>query len=67
VSGKLEADFKTNIDHIKHVRKVIKQKSNTKICSKCGSDMLLRKASKGNTFWGCSDFPKCRNSCVLGC
>lgn len=35
-----------------------------KICPKCGSKLVLRKASKGNnagkSFWGCSDFPKCR-------
>ena len=35
-----------------------------KICPKCGSKLVLRKASKGNntgkSFWGCSAFPKCR-------
>ena len=35
-----------------------------KICPKCGSKLILRKASKGNNagkiFWGCSAFPKCR-------
>lgn len=34
------------------------------ICPKCGSDMVKRVAKKGknagNTFYGCSNFPKCR-------
>lgn len=38
--------------------------SSDKICPKCGSKLILRKASKGNnagkSFWGCSAFPKCR-------
>ena len=32
-------------------------------CPKCGSEMILRKAKKGknvgNSFYGCSNFPKC--------
>ena len=35
------------------------------ICSKCGAMMVLRTAQKGanagNQFWGCSNYPKCRN------
>uniref|UniRef100_UPI004028B84F NERD domain-containing protein n=1 Tax=Lachnospira eligens TaxID=39485 RepID=UPI004028B84F len=38
--------------------------SSNKTCPKCGSKLILRKASKGNnagkSFWGCSAFPKCR-------
>lgn len=37
------------------------------ICPRCGSDMIKRTASKGenkgNIFWGCSNFPKCR--CIV--
>lgn len=35
------------------------------LCSRCGSDMVLRTATKGDnagtSFYGCSRFPKCRN------
>ncbi len=35
-----------------------------KICSKCGAPMVLRTAQKGSNkgqkFWGCSNYPKCR-------
>ncbi|MBA6337429.1 NERD domain-containing protein [Colwellia sp. BRX8-7] len=64
-SGRLERSFKTNRQHIKHVRGIVEEKSDIKYCSKCGADMVLRKANKGNNvdneFWGCSSFPKCRN------
>lgn len=36
------------------------------VCPKCGSDMVLREAKKGarkgEAFWGCSQFPKCRGT-----
>ncbi|PHR85677.1 MAG: nuclease [Colwellia sp.] len=63
-SGRLERSFKTNRQHVKHVKEIVKEKSKTKACSKCGAGMVLRKASKGknagNEFWGCSAFPKCK-------
>ena len=35
-----------------------------KLCPKCGSDMVLRKANQGKhagrKFWGCSRFPQCK-------
>lgn len=35
-----------------------------KLCPRCGSKMILRTAKKaqykGNQFWGCSQYPKCR-------
>lgn len=37
--------------------------ADTPVCPKCGSDMALRKATKGShtgrDFWGCTTFPKC--------
>ncbi len=65
-SGKLKNNLKTHVNHINHVRSIKEQKSDTNIrsCPKCGNEMVLRKATKGknagNTFWGCSQFPKCR-------
>ncbi len=38
----------------------------TMLCPKCGTEMILRTArkgeNKGNKFWGCSKFPKCRGT-----
>ena len=71
-NGMLERSYKTNGQHIKHVKEIIEEKSNIKACSKCGADMMLRKVSKvskvknaDNEFWGCSSFPKCRNVEVI--
>jgi hypothetical protein len=64
-SGRLERSLKTNRQHVKHVKEIVKEKSKTKSCSRCNAEMILRKATKdknaGNEFWGCSAFPKCRN------
>lgn len=47
-----------------------KPKSNTPspaipVCDKCGAEMALRTSQKGanagNRFWGCSNYPNCRN------
>ncbi|HBY86645.1 MAG TPA: nuclease [Colwellia sp.] len=71
-NGMLERSYKTNGQHIKHVKEIIEEKSNIKACSKCGADMMLCKVSKvskvknaDNEFWGCSSFPKCRNVEVI--
>ena len=64
-SGRLKRSIQTNRQHIKHVKEIIESKSDVKSCSRCGSEMVLRKATKGknsgNEFWGCGTFPKCRN------
>ncbi|GFR38150.1 hypothetical protein PRECH8_14460 [Insulibacter thermoxylanivorax] len=36
-------------------------KSETIICDRCGSQMVIRKSHRGQ-FYGCSSFPKCRNT-----
>jgi hypothetical protein len=40
------------------------QVSETKLCPKCGSTLILRKATKGQyigrQFYGCSNYPKCK-------
>ncbi|GGQ04897.1 nuclease-related domain-containing protein [Shewanella litoralis] len=63
-SGCLARGFATNQAHKVHVKEIIKQKTDQKLCTKCGSYMVLREAKKGqnagSTFWGCSSFPKCR-------
>jgi hypothetical protein len=69
-SGRLERSFKTNRQHVKHVKEIVKEKSDIKCCSRCNAEMVLRKATKGknagNKFWGCSAFPKCRNVVEIG-
>ena len=66
-SGRLQRDFKTRSDHVKHVKKIVEAKGKVteqKTCPKCSAAMVLREAKKGanagEKFWGCSAFPKCR-------
>ncbi|WP_041749706.1 restriction endonuclease [Brevibacillus brevis] len=43
-------------------KKVISQfPTEKRLCEKCGSQMVLRKGTKGE-FYGCSSYPKCRNT-----
>ena len=75
-SGRLKPSIKTHINHVKHVKTIVKEKKrpvevkpvmqNTEnACPKCEKEMVLRKAKsgihQGNQFWGCSGFPKCRS------
>ncbi|SMM99443.1 FIG00856926: hypothetical protein [uncultured Candidatus Thioglobus sp.] len=64
-AGRLAPSFKTNREHVNHVRSIIAEKENIKNCPKCSSTMVLREVKKGqkmgNKFWGCSKFPKCRS------
>ena len=63
-NGKLKPSFKTNREHVAHVKQIIKTKHDDKVCPKCGAGMVVREAKRGanagNTFWGCSTYPKCR-------
>lgn len=69
-SCRLEKSFKTNRQHVNHVKEIVTEKSDTKSCSRCNAEMVLRQATKGknagNEFWGCSAFPKCRNMVEIG-
>jgi len=63
-SGRLSQSFKTNREHVKHVKNIIKEKEQKNLCPKCGSELVLRIAKKGanagNQFYGCSNYPKCK-------
>lgn len=65
-NARLDRSFKTNREHIAHVKQIIAEKANEKMCPKCGSAMIVREAKQGqymgNNFWGCSAFPKCRTT-----
>lgn len=64
-SNQFERGFKTDREHVKNLNKTHnKVASPNNSCPKCGSKLVERVAKKGenvgNTFWGCSNFPKCR-------
>ena len=68
--GRLERSFKTNREHVKHVKEIVAEKMSQTQCAKCGSPMVERVAKKGenagNRFMGCSAYPKCRNTVAIG-
>lgn len=63
-SGRLSRTLKTHREHIKHVQNIVKEKEKQNACPKCGGELLLRVVkqgvNKGNEFYGCSSYPKCR-------
>lgn len=63
-SGRLARSFKTNREHVKHVKNIVAEKKKKISCPKCGSSMVMRETKKGENkgkkFWGCSSFPRCR-------
>lgn len=65
-SGRLTNSFKTHREHVRHVKEIVKEKVNTNVCPKCGSPLVLRVAkqgaNRGNEFYGCSSYPKCRHT-----
>lgn len=64
-SGRLVPSRQTNKRHTEHVKTIVAEKAKQKTCSRCGSPMVLRTTKKGENkgqqFYGCSSFPKCRN------
>lgn len=52
-------------DSIEKNRAIQPSTASEKFCPKCGSEMILRQTKKGEyrgqNFWGCSQFPKCRS------
>jgi restriction system protein len=64
--GRLTPSFKTNREHVRHVKSIVAEKESNNIpsCPKCGSSMVLRETKKGQNigkkFWGCAKFPQCR-------
>ena len=65
-NGQLSKTRKTNKEHVQHIKQIVKAKENKSSCPKCGSELVLRVAkqgkNKGNEFYGCSNYPKCRHT-----
>lgn len=49
----------TKKEHIKEIKQM-KKDVNNNICPRCGGDLVLRQRKDGSTFFGCSNFPKCK-------
>lgn len=61
----IEMILKMNPAAIPNPKKVMSEVSSKQLtCSRCGKKMTLRKGPKGE-FYGCTDYPKCRNIKVV--
>jgi len=60
-----DLDDQTEVPSQPTISEVEAISSETPNCPKCNNEMVLRTAksgkNKGNQFWGCSNFPKCRS------
>ncbi|MGH1457884.1 MAG: NERD domain-containing protein [Paracoccaceae bacterium] len=63
-SSALDANKETRRAHVQHVReKTIQKKTDLTKCPRCGAKMIERTNRKtGQTFYGCSGYPKCRGT-----
>jgi len=63
-NGQLTQSRQTNKAHTQHLKSIIKGKESQNLCPKCGSELVLRVAkrgtNRGNEFYGCSGYPRCR-------
>ena len=56
--------MRTTVHDNSFVAKKIDKEEDNLVCPRCGGQLVLRTAKKGdnagNQFYGCSSFPKCR-------
>lgn len=66
---RLKQGFKTDREHVDNLKQRKQPNPNTlnkNICSRCGSQMVVRKNSKtSEQFYGCSSYPRCRNTAIV--
>ncbi len=55
-----ECDYTESIDKEKDDQNEIKEQFGEKKCTKCGSEMVVKQSRYG-MFWGCSNYPNCKN------
>lgn len=68
-SQELTKSFKTDRQHVAHLKQkhravTVEASPDSVTCPKCGSSMTLRTVKKGanagDSFWGCTQYPRCR-------
>jgi len=65
-TGRLTQSVGTNREHVRHVKSTVSGKKAERSCPKCGGHMVMREAKRGpnagNKFWGCTNYPRCRET-----
>ncbi len=61
---RLSQKFKTHVEHVRHVKDIVKDKKINNVCPRCDNSLVKRISKRGATigseFYGCSSYPKCR-------
>jgi predicted RNA-binding Zn-ribbon protein involved in translation (DUF1610 family) len=61
---RLSNTLRTNIQHVQHINNIVQEKENKQVCPRCGNILVQRVSkrgiTKGNKFYGCRSYPKCR-------
>jgi len=60
---RLEQSFQTDRGHVSNLKERFDKSVDSDNCPKCGGPMVLRQnRNNGNSFYGCSNYPKCRHT-----
>jgi len=60
---RLEQSFQTDRGHVANLKERINKSVDSNNCPKCGGSMVLRQnRNNGNSFYGCSNYPKCKHT-----
>lgn len=51
--------IQTNKEHVRQIQEA-RHSIHNNICPRCGGALVLRKNKNGKSFYGCSNYPKCR-------
>lgn len=61
---RLSQTLKTHVNHVQHVKDIVREKKKKNLCPRCGSPLVKRISKRGanigSEFYGCNNYPKCR-------
>lgn len=65
-SKRLDQSFQTDRSHVSNLKERFDKPIDSNSCPKCGGSMVLRQnRNNGNSFYGCSNYPKCRHTAPI--
>lgn len=63
---RLEQSLQTDRNHVSNLKERFDKPIDSNSCPKCGGSMVLRQnRNNGNSFYGCSNYPKCRHTAPI--
>lgn len=66
---RLSQTLRTHINHVQHVKDIVREKEKKNLCPRCGNPLVKRISKRGaniaSEFYGCSSYPKCRHTAQI--